>query len=140
MKTRMFLMLGAVALLAVLPTALQAQEQMLFRVNIPFEFIAGGVHMPAGEYMGFHTTPSLIQVVREDGRASAWIHVKASPVGNGETRNQLVFNRYGDTYFLAKVTTGHDQQEHECFRCRMEQTLAAQYAPAKPETVLVAMH
>ena len=139
MKTRMFLMLGTLVLLTVVPMTLQAQEQLQFRVNIPFEFIAGEVHMPAGEYMGFHPTPTIMQIVREDGRASAWVHVKVS-TGNDETQNRLAFKRYGDTYFLSKITTRHDQQEHECFRCRAEKTLAAQYAPAKPETLTVAMH
>lgn len=140
MKAGMFLALAVLVLLIPISTNLQAQEQLLFRANIPFEFMASGIHMPAGEYMGFHTSPSLIHIVRQDGRASSWIHVKASPVASDETRNQLVFNRYGNTYFLARVNTGHDQQVHECFRCRAEQMLAMQHAPARPETVLVSMH
>lgn len=140
MKTRMFLMFGALVLLAVFSATLRAQEQLAFRVSIPFAFMASGNHMPPGEYMGFHTAPAIIHIVKDDGRASAWIHVKASPLANDETQNQLVFKRYGDNYFLNRINTGHDQQMHECFRCRAEETLRAQYAPAKPETVLVAMH
>ena len=94
--------------------------------------------MPPGDYVGFHASPAIIQLVREDGRASVWIPVKASSVATEETKNQIVFNRYGDTYFLAKVNTGQDQQMHESFRCRAEETLAAQYAPEKPDVIVLA--
>jgi hypothetical protein len=139
MKPKTVILLTAlVILLPLLSSTLQAQEQLLFRVNIPFGFIAGGVHLTPGQYLAFHTTPTLIQLVKQDGRASAWIPVKASPVISGEKVSQLIFNRYGDTYFLAKVSTGHDQQMHECFKCRGEQTLAAQYRPSEVKTVTVA--
>jgi hypothetical protein len=136
MKPKTLITLAAlVVLLPVLSSTLQAQEHMLFRVNVPFEFIAGGVHLPPGQYLAFHTTPTIIQFVREDGRAAAWIPVKASPVVSGESANQVIFNRYGETYFLAQVKTGHDQQVHECFKCRGEQTLAAQSRSSEVKTV-----
>jgi hypothetical protein len=136
MKPKTLITLAALfVLLSVFSSTLQAQEQLLFRVDIPFEFIAGGVHMPAGQYLAFHTTPAIIQLVREDGRASASIPVKPSPVASGRNSNQIVFNRYGETYFLAQVKTGHDRQVHECFMCRSEQTLAAQYRASEAKTV-----
>jgi len=127
MKTRIVLVVAILIVVPMLASTLQAQEQMLFRVNIPFEFIAGGVHLSAGDYLAFHATPSIMKLVREDGRGSAWIAVKPSPAMASKNTNEVVFNRYGETYFLASVQTGHDQQVHECFRCRAEQTLAAQH-------------
>ena len=135
MTRKTFIVLTALLTLPLLSFTVQAQEQMLFRVDIPFEFIAAGVHLPAGQYLAFHTTPAIIHLVREDGRAAAWIPVKASPVASSESSNQLVFNRYGETYFLAHVKTGHDQQVHECFKCRGEQKLAAQYRASEVKTV-----
>ena len=136
MKPKTLITLAALfILLPVFSSTLQAQEQLLFRVDIPFEFIAGGVHMPAGQYLAFHTTPAIIQLVRQDGRASAWIPVKASPAASEGSSNQIVFNRYGETYFLAQVKTGHDRQLHECFKCRGEKTLAAQYRAPEVKTV-----
>lgn len=136
MKPRIFMTLAALlVLLALFPTTLQAQEQLLFQVNVPFEFIAGGVHLSAGHYLAFHVTPSMIQLVREDGRSAAWVPVKASPAASEGTTNQLVFNRYGDTYFLSQVKTGHDQQVHECYKCRREQVLAAHFRASDVKTV-----
>jgi hypothetical protein len=138
MKPKTLIMLAAlVVLLPLLSATAQAQEQLLFRVNVPFEFIAGGVHLSSGQYLAFHTTPTMIQLVREDGRASAYITVKASPVLDGDNGNRIIFNKYGATYFLAQVQTGHDQQTHECYKCRGEQTLAAKYRPSEVKTVAV---
>ena len=125
MKTTWCLIVALMAFLLTVPN-FQAQEQVLFRVDIPFNFVVGGVHLSAGKYLAFHTTPSIIQLVREDGKASAWIPVKPSPNTSGSEVTQLVFNRYGESYFLAKVSTGHDQQVHECFRCNAEKIMIAQ--------------
>lgn len=140
MKPRILIALIAVtALLLVFSPSVQAQQQLLFRVDVPFEFIAGGVHLPSGQYLAFHTSPSMLELVNRDGRASAWIPVKASPVAkDGDGPNEIVFNRYGDTYFLSKVRTAHDQQVHECFRCQGEKTLAAQYRSSEVKTVTLA--
>jgi hypothetical protein len=86
----------------------------------------------------FHTSPSMLQMQRKDGRASAFFAVRGSPEASGDTANRIVFNRYGETYFLAQVGTGHDQQVHECFKCRGEQALAAQYKAKDVRTVTVA--
>jgi hypothetical protein len=134
MKTTWFLIIVVMAFQLALPN-LQAQEQLLFRVEIPFNFVAGGVHLSAGKYLAFHANPATIQLIREDGKASAWIPVKPSPRSNGPEVNQLVFNRYGEAYFLAEVSTGHDQQVHECFRCNAEKTLVAQHQ--RPQVVAV---
>lgn len=135
MKPHMLITLAAIICLLVFSSSLQAQEQMLFRVSVPFDFVAGSVHLSAGEYLAFHATPTMIQLVSQDGRASAWIPVKASPAVPSGSTNQIVFNKYGETYFLSQVRTGHDQQVHECYRCRAERTLAAQYRSSDVKTV-----
>lgn len=138
MKLQTFIVLAALVLMTLLVPGVQAQERLLFRVDIPFEFMAGGVHLLPGQYLAFHTAPLMIELVRQDGHASAWLPVKASPVMSGENSNQLLFKRYGDTYFLSGVQTGYDQQLHECYRCRAEKTLAAQYRSTEPKTVVIA--
>ena len=137
MKPKILILLAALmALLPLLSTTSQAQERLLFRVNIPFEFIAAGIHMAPGQYLAFHSSSTMIELVREDGRGAAWIPVSASPVTTEGNVNQLVFNRYGEkTYFLAQVKTGSDQQVHTCFKCRTERVLAAQSRASDVKTV-----
>lgn len=138
MKSKLLIILVTVAvLLPLLSSTLKAQEQLLFRVEVPFEFSAGGVHFPAGQYLAFHVTSNMIQLTRVDGRASAYIAVKA-PLLGGDTGNRIVFNKYGTSYFLAQIHTGYNQQTHACSKCRTEQILAAQAQPGKFEQVAIA--
>lgn len=138
MKRKILYLLATLVLLGIASTTSLAQEQLLFRVSIPFEFIAGGVHMGSGDYLAFHATPTILKFVREDGKASAWVTVKPSSVLAKEGTNQIVFTKYGNTYFLSKVQTGHDQQNHECYQCREEQTLAAHYRTTEVTTIALA--
>lgn len=135
MKSLLLTALAALISLMTFSVASPCQEQLLFRVNVPFNFVAGGVPLSAGEYLAFHKSSTLIQLVRKDGRGSAWVWVKPSPAASGETTNQIVFNRYGDSYFLSQVRTRHDQQIHECYQCRAEKNLLAQYPPSDVKTV-----
>src|SRR5262245_4108513 len=126
-----------VALAVLVPIVSRAQDHLLFRVNIPFAFVANGAHLEAGSYLAFHTTPLIIAFVREDGKGSAWIPVMPSP-RTIEGLNQIIFHKYGNTYFLAKVHTEHDLQMHDCFRCPEEQKLSAGLHGHQPVTVALA--
>ena len=137
MKSKLLIILATVAvLLPLLSSTLQAQQQLLFRVEVPFEFSAGGVHFPAGQYLAFHVTSKMIQLTRVDGRTSAYIAMNA-PIMGGDTGNRIIFNKYGASYFLAQVHTGYNQETHACSKCRAEQILAAQARPGKFEEVAI---
>lgn len=140
MKTRILSLACLVALIVLVPAVLQAQlgiRQPMMRIDIPFPFVAGGVHLPAGHYHLYHPgDPYLVVIEREDGKARAmqWVHPSAT--GSNEASTKLVFNKYGDQTFLAEVWTEHDKEQHKCQKCRMEQTLTAK-AP-KPELIVIA--
>jgi hypothetical protein len=138
MKPKTLITVTVLVVLLPLLSSTLAQAQLLFRVDVPFEFVAGGIHLSSGKYLAFHATPAVIKLVREDGRASAWIFVKASPVATGDGPSHMVFNRYGDTYFLSQVRTQHDRQVHESYKCLSEQTLAAQYRGSEPKAITIA--
>ncbi len=140
MKIRMIHLAILLVLIALIPAALHAQmaiRQPLFRVNVPFAFVAGGVHLPAGQYSVYHPgDPYLVVIEKDDGRARSMAYVHPSAINADESSTKLVFNKYGDQYFLSQVWTEPDQQVHQCFRCRAEQTLLAQ--AGKHEVVVVA--
>ena len=140
MKTRMIHFAALLAIILLVPALLHAQmaiKQPLFRVDVPFAFVAGGVHLPAGQYHVYHPgDPYLIVIEKDDGRARAMAYVHPSATDPSESITKLVFNKYGDQYFLAQVWTEPDQEVHQCFRCRAEQMLMAQ--AGKRELVVVA--
>jgi hypothetical protein len=140
MKTRILNLAVLGTLIVLLTTMLNAQmaiRQPLFRVDVPFAFVAGGVHLPAGHYRIYHPgDPYLIVIEKDDGRARAMAYVHPSANTADESSTKLVFNKYGDQYFLAQVWTEPDREVHQCFRCRAEQTLMAQIG--KRQSVVVA--
>jgi hypothetical protein len=127
-------------LVVLFPAMLNAQmaiRQPLFRVDVPFAFVVGGVHLPAGHYHVYHPgDPYVIVIEKDDGRARAMAYVHPSTTEASASSTKLVFNKYGDQYFLSQVWTEPDRQVHQCFQCRAEQALMAQIP--KPQLVVIA--
>lgn len=140
MKTRTIHLAILLVLALLIPALLQAQmpiRQPLFRVDIPFAFVAGGTHLPAGQYRVYHPgDPYLVVIEKDDGRARAMAYIHPAATNASESSTKLVFNKYGDQYFLAQVWTESDREVHQCFKCRMEQTLMAQ--AGKRQLVVIA--
>src|ERR1700723_2839826 len=106
MKTRALVMVGVMALTAMATTRV-AQAQELLAVNIPFDFVAGKTQLPAGEYTVKVAGPAntVILVSRKDSNASAFLVTNAAVSAEPQSESKLVFNRYGDRYFLSQVWT-----------------------------------
>ncbi len=140
MKNQILNLAVLVALVAMLTATLNAQmaiQQPLFRVDIPFAFMVGSTHLPAGHYYVYHPgDPYLIVMVRDDGRARAMVYVHPADTNSDDSTTKLVFNKYGDQHFLSQVWNQSDQQMHHCFKGQMERERLAQMA--KPEVVVVA--
>ncbi len=101
-------------------------KKTLFRVDVPFAFMAGGNHLPAGEYIVSHVDPNLIEIMKQDGSARALAHVAVEDLDRSEI-TKLVFSKYeGEQYFLAQVWTEQDSHVHHCTKCRVELQLIAQ--------------
>ena len=126
MKARiMGTMLLTIVLLA--PITLQAQiPQHLFHADIPFPFVAAGTHLPAGHYhVSNPGDPYLLIIQKDDNRARAVVYVHTSETDSKVASTKLVFNKYGDQYFLSQVWTERDRETHLAFKCKAEQILAA---------------
>ena len=62
-----------------------------------------------------------------------YVHPSAT---NSSESTKLVFNKYGDQYFLSQVLTERDQEVHQCFKSPREKELITH--AQKPETVAIA--
>jgi hypothetical protein len=141
MKTRILMALAALSTaLLWFTVALQAQTtepRLLLKVDVPFEFVVGGMNLPAGQYHVLHIiNPNWILLRSTDGRAKAVVYVQVSATTVGGSSSKLVFNRYGEQYFLSQVWTGQDNEVHECFKSSAERTLAGS-SPKLPEVATV---
>jgi hypothetical protein len=90
--------------LAVLLTATAAYADGIAKATIPFSFQAGGQVFPAGRYLITYSSqwPG-VALQQLGGKALAWVPVSAPREAVGET-GKLVFNVYGDNYFLRQIS------------------------------------
>jgi hypothetical protein len=130
MKKQSFLMAGVLVLSSMAATQVaRAQEAMV--VDIPFAFTAGSATLPAGEYR-----------VQKLDRNSAVLLIHCWDA----RESKLVFNRYGNRYFLSQVWNAgsirgrqlpispREKEMPQLARneTKTEITLVARLSPARP--------
>ena len=79
---------------------LSAQDHMV-KANIPFDFTVSGKVLPAGSYTISSLSPDAVQVRNVNGHVA-----ELSLVQNDDKRSTtpvLVFQRYGNQYFLHEI-------------------------------------
>ena len=92
----------AVGLLATVASCSLYAQIMNARANIPFEFRVGEKLMPAGEYWIQHANGWLGLQETGGHRATAAILTYATDLKS--EKPVIQFNRYGDAYFLGKLS------------------------------------
>ena len=103
MKKRTFVMTSLVLLsLMVAAQVVEAQEPVV--VNIPFEFVAGKMTLPPGEYRVEKLEQGSSVVLLHCVHQSQSALVMTLPAGAivPPSDGKLVFNKYGDRYFLSE--------------------------------------
>jgi len=84
----------------------QSVNGVSIRANIPFEFSIGDKLLPAGEYRIQQVNPSsdvaMLQIANANGEARVLVRVR-SMRARDTNRTELVFNRYGSSYFLSTL-------------------------------------
>ena len=84
----------------------QSVNGVSIRANIPFEFSIGDKLLPAGEYRIQQVNPSsdvaMLQIANANGEARVLVRVQ-SMRARDTNRTELVFNRYGSSYFLSTL-------------------------------------
>jgi hypothetical protein len=74
-----------------------------FHATIPFEFRMGQTVMAAGDYTVHHSNGLLL--VQPDGGKAVFSLAIATELPKDSSAPGLLFHRYGDSYFLAKIWT-----------------------------------
>ena len=103
----------AVALMAAAIAAGQCYAQgTSLKADIPFAFQVANQTMPAGQYWIQRRSDAdeRAQMIRRtDSSAAAVALTSAVDAKNGESEPELVFHKYGNSYFLSEIWTGQDQ-------------------------------
>ena len=103
-------------------------------VNIPFGFYAGDQWMPAGKYfidmtafIGF-ASGSMLRVSSPDGLICQYLLTMRIDGTKNDTDYRVTFTKYGESYFLAKVT--NSDLGAQAAKSRAERKLASEHAQA----------
>jgi len=124
--------LCACAILAVSSLSAQSGRRMI--ANVPFDFTVMGHHLRAGSYS---LTTNLIQgtvfVRGEENDSAMFALTIATQAPQSQIQPKLVFNRYGDRYFLAQVWPPETDQGRLLPTSKEERELAR--AAGRPEVV-----
>jgi hypothetical protein len=143
-KTRVHRLLSVVAavLFALTIYASNANAQVVgdLVANIPFAFHAGNAKLPAGKYRVHvldDSNLSIMEIQSVDGSASALFEVQETDAKSTPAQSELIFNRYGDKYFLADLFDQGDPSGSEVLKSRYEKrmnqdaVLAQAHVPAQ---------
>jgi hypothetical protein len=110
----------ATALIAV-ATASIARANDRIVAKVPFAFVVGNTRLPAGQYVVKTASddPSVWEITSADGSRSVMvltINASSSPTPTPE----LVFDRFENQYFLARVASNYEEREIPLTPVRME--------------------
>lgn len=128
--------------------AVPARAQMpgtAMRATIPFHFIVRGKTLPAGNYeiRRINDSPDGL-VIRNvnDKHDNVMFETESVEAKKAPKRSEIVFNRYGDSYFLFEVFSAGEQTGRELLTSRAERRLKRETArnETKPETVALAVY
>jgi len=123
--------MGLLTVMMIIAASVSANAQTLqyrLTANIPFDFSAAGEKLPAGKYWIKRAQTGdgdmVVQISSVDGQSNVTrltIPVSAKqPVKNG----MLVFNRYGNEYFLSEIWPAGGATGRELHKSRAERDLA----------------
>ena len=137
MYKQMFKALAVISLFGMLAApVVQAQSGMLV-ANIPFQFNVGKAVLPAGEYRVKPMHPSTFLIQSKDGHQSAVAITIGVSSSKEEDTGKLVFNRYGNQYFLSKVWRPGNREGRELLKSRAEIEIAKSVSSPEATTVAV---
>ena len=139
MRNRSFAVAAVLVLSIVAAAGLAYAQQTLLVANVPFEFVAGGQTLPAGEYRIEPATtsgPQLLLIKRTDGHALRIVSTMAVLASEWPSQARLVFECYGNQCFLSQIWTLGTKYGRELPMSSREKELASK--ETRREVVLLA--
>ncbi len=136
MKRNIMSFLKTALILGALSQTMLAQSDLHLKANIPFAFVADGKPQAPGSYDLQQIRPSVIVLRNISTNSASLIRTTEGRREKGtEGRTLLLFNRYGDTYFLTQFTLDNNDIANRVNRSRSEWELAKQ--TQRPQLVVL---
>jgi hypothetical protein len=135
--TRIYLLsvlIAFVLAVTIFPAKAHAQIVGNIQVTVPFQFHAGDTKLPAGKYvihMLENSDLNVMEISSVDGRTSALLQVREADANSTPAESELIFNKYGNRYFLTKVFDQGNANGSEIVGSRYEKTVSQASADAQ---------
>jgi hypothetical protein len=123
------LLVAMVFVLTIYPSKAHAQIIGDLEVNIPFAFHAGNAKLPAGKYRIHvldNTDLNIMEITSADGSTSALFEVQDAEANTTPAKSELIFNKYGNRYFLAKLFDEANPSGSQVVESRYEKKISQQ--------------
>lgn len=106
-RHQLFSLFTALVLAAMIyPKQTQAQIVGGVEADIPFQFHAGNMRLPAGKYiirMLDDSDLTVMEISKADGTVAGLFQVRSAEANSTPPKTELIFNKYGNRYFLEKL-------------------------------------
>ena len=140
MKSQALTTLPLLTLLLLVTTiSTSAQSQRSSVIDIPFSFTIGDKTLPAGEYTVEPNRKDYDKVwllQSKDSRASVLFSTMSVRANETQEQTKLVFNKYGEQYFLSQIWTPGGSNGRALTTPRAERELAKNSAERQKVAVV----
>ena len=109
--------------------SVHAQAPSKVEVNIPFQFSAGKTTLQPGVYSIKRLSGNYLTLRSADGKSTVILNAPLNLTSLDDKGERLVFNKYGDEYFLSQIWLTTDTGRE----------LAVRKKAAKPELVEISL-
>ncbi len=133
MKKQAYTMIAMIVLVGSMGMAAKAQTggRIALIANIPFQFSIGNKSLPAGEYtvrsISDDSSNVVLRMQSRDGKQSMMLQM-STVEGRAKESAKLIFNRYGDHYFLAQAWVDGQKTGLEAPKSRAERAAEREFA------------
>ncbi|MFY9553080.1 MAG: hypothetical protein WAV20_10485 [Blastocatellia bacterium] len=127
MKKQTYTILAIAAVLATVFASAQAQSDRLIAAKVPFNFVIKDKALPAGEYLFALAQlggADAVKIQSADGRITAFVPIRSANAKASQAEPKLIFNRYGDQYFLSQIYGLEESATQRLAKPRAEDRLA----------------
>ena len=111
--------------------SVQAQTGYRIQTNIPFDFTAGKTSLRAGIYSVDMISENALLVRSIDGKQRVLLLARQAEAGGKQKPARIIFNRYGDRYFLSQAWVSGGDVGRELHPSGAERRLATELSLAK---------
>lgn len=139
--TKLFLSLCLVAGLgATLTASAQIRSDVTIRANIPYSFVVSNTTLPAGTYVvrvldSYASDLSVLEIRSENGKTAVLFDTDPFTVPDLASQTELVFDKIGDTYFLAKVFLKGEGGGNQLLKSKTQRRLEENGAIAESHSI-----